>query len=190
MFLWFVFTPKGMYVKNSVVYFNVSPIVMIVTTLIAYFIIQSMTRLMAKSFAETKFCKVKVVSNGNTCEFYGKTDTGNTLYEPFSHLPVIVVNEKAVKPIIENEFQKLIDGEYDTLTVNRKYRLVPFQTVGGKGLLPSFMPDRVYLDNTECQQKIYIAVCRDAITGTTIQAMINPEIIHKEGIHHDIFKSM
>ena len=182
MFLWFMVMPKGLYIKNSVVYFNISPVIMIVTTLTAYIVIQGITKIVSKSVADTKRCKVSVMCNGNTCEFYGKTDTGNTLYEPFSHLPVIVVNEKAVKPIIGKEFDKLIDGEYDTLAIKKQYRLIPFQSVGGKGLLPSFMPDKIYIDNEECQQKIYIAVCKDEIAGTAVQAMINPEIITKEGI--------
>ncbi len=192
LFVWFIFMPKGLYIKNSIVYFNLSPIVMIFTTLIAYFVIQIIMKIMAKSVSETRFCKVKIISNGNSCEFYGKTDTGNTLYEPFSHAPVIVVNEKAVKSIIENEFQKLLDSEYDNLDISRKYRLIPFHSVGGKGLLPSFLPDKIYINNHVCQQKIYIAVCKDTIVGTSVEAMINPEIINsaKEGINNDIFKSM
>ena len=192
LFVWFTFMPKGLYIKNSTVYFNLSPIAMIVTTLIAYFIIQTIMKITAKSVSETQFCKVKVVSNGSSCEFYGKTDTGNTLYEPFSHLPVIVVNKRAVASVIESEFQKLLNGEYDTLNISGKYRLIPFHSVNGEGLLPSFMPDKIYINNCVCQQKIYIAVCKDTIVGTSVEAMINPEIISsaKEGINNDIFKSM
>ena len=192
LFVWFIFTPRGLYIKNAVVYFNISPTVMIITTLICYFVIRLMTVFIAKSDYQSELCKVKIIHNGQSCEFYGKTDTGNTLYEPFSNFPVIVVNENAVCSVVQEEFQKFLQDEYDIITENKKYRLIPFQSVSGRGLLPAFLPDAVYINNTQCQQKIYIAVCKNNIGNGSIQAMINPEIVRlvKEGIHNDICKNI
>ena len=117
------------------------------------------------------------MNNNNYCEFYGKIDTGNTLCEPFSQCPVMVVNEDAVKNIAEEEFSKLLDINTTENTIKHKYRVVPFTSVGGSGLLPAFSPSEVYINNTFCKQKIYVAVCKNNILYGEIKAMVNPEII-------------
>ena len=58
-----------------------------------------------------------------------------------------------------------------------KYRLIPFHSVGGSGLLPAFIPDEVYINNVYCCKRVYIAVCRNTILEGEIKAMVNPEII-------------
>lgn len=177
LFIWFILTPRGMVVKNSVVYLNISPIVMIITTVVCYFIIRLINRFSGRQQYKLEICKIKIISNGRYCEFYGKIDTGNTLCEPFSQTPVIVVNENAVKDIAEDEFRKLLNMTEPESTLKNKYRLVPFTSVGGKGLLPAFLPKEVYINDIYCSRKIYIAVCKDNILNGEIKAMVNPEII-------------
>lgn len=177
LFVWFIFTPKGLVVNNSTVYFNISPMVMIVTTLVTYIVIRVCCRFMNKKENKVDICKIKLINNNSFCEFYGKIDTGNTLCEPFSQRPVIVVNEDAIKDIAEDEFSKLLDINTDTTTIKNKYRVVPFTAVGGSGILPAFSPSEVYIDGIFCKQKIYVAVCKNNILCGEIKAMVNPEII-------------
>lgn len=177
LFIWFMFTPQNVYVKNSVVYFNISPTVMVVSTIISYIIIRIITRLGGKQEVKSDICKIKLINNGRYCEFYGKIDTGNSLCEPFSGIPVIVVNESAVKDMAEDEFFNLINHTEPINILKQNYRLVPFQSVGGEGLLPAFIPKEVYIDGTFCTQKIYVAVCKGNVLNGNIKAMVNPEIM-------------
>lgn len=177
LFVWFMFTPKGLIVKNSVVYFNISPIIMIVTTVVCYLIIRLIDRITKPQQSKIEICKIKIINNGKYCEFYGKIDTGNTLCEPFSQCPVIVASEKAVKEIAEDAFDILLKYEEPEFSLKHKYRLVPFTSVGGKGLLPAFLPKEVYINGTYCPKKVFVAVCKDSVLNGEIKAMINPEII-------------
>lgn len=177
IFIWFAFTPQTVYVKNSVVYLNISPIVMIISTIISYFIIRIITKFGERQESKCDICKIKIINNGRYCEFYGKIDTGNTLCEPFSGKPVIVVNESVIKSIAEDAFYKLLNFAETENTLKYHYRLIPFQSVGGDGLLPAFMPEEVYINNNFCKQKIYVAVCKGNTLNGGIKAMINPEII-------------
>lgn len=177
LFIWFIATPKGLVVNNSVVYFNISPLIMIVTTLVSYIVIRVCNRLMGKKQNNIEICKIKLINNNSFCEFYGKIDTGNTLCEPFSQRPVMVVNEDAIKDIAEDEFSKLLDINTTTSTVKNKYRVIPFSAVGGSGVLPAFSPSEVYINGIFCKQKIYVAVCKNNILCGEIKAMVNPEII-------------
>ena len=177
LFVWFIFTPKGMVVRNSVVYFSISPVVMIITTVICYAVISVLTRITERPLPKNEICRIRVINNNNYSEFYGKSDTGNTLCEPFSNIPVIVVNESAVKETAEEEFKKLMYMKEPECMLKGKYRLIPFHSVGGSGLLPAFIPDEVYINNVYCCKRVYIAVCRNTILEGEIKAMVNPEII-------------
>ena len=178
LFVWFIFTPRGLVVNNSIVYLNISPMVMIITTLISYAVIQLCSRFIRKNENDIiQICKIKLINNDSYCEFYGKIDTGNTLCEPFSQCPVMVVNEEAVKNIAEEEFNKLLDVNTTESAIKHKYRVIPFNSVGGSGLLPAFSPREVYINGTFCRQKIYVAVCKNNILSGEIKAMVNPEII-------------
>lgn len=177
LFIWFVLTPKGMVVKNSIVYFNISPVVMIVTTVVCYLIIRLIDRYTSRQESKIEICKIKIINNDRFCEFYGKIDTGNSLCEPFSQCPVIVANEDAVKNIAEDAFNILLNYSEPTVVLKHKYRLVPFTSVGGSGLLPAFSPKEVYINGIFCKKKIFVAVCKNNVLNGEIKAMVNPEII-------------
>lgn len=109
--------------------------------------------------------KTKVVIEHNKCsvKIYGIVDTGNCLYDPYFNLPVIVVNEDAVKQFI-----------------NIKTFLVPFNSVGNSdGLLPCFMPEKVTVNGKEVRCVIGISKTKLTADGT-ICALINPSTILTE----------
>ncbi len=177
LFVWFVFTPKGLAINNSVIYFNISPTIMIVTTLFAYIVIRVCDRLINRTTSNIQICKIKLIHNNSYCEFYGKVDTGNTLCEPFSNSPVIVVNEQAIKNIIDDKFIKILSNNEPDYSIKDNYRLIPFNAIGAKGLLPAFSPNEVYINDILCIKKLYVAVCKNDILCGEIKAMLNPEII-------------
>ncbi len=150
---------------------------MIATTLLSYIIIRIYDRIINKSSSNIEVCKIKLIHNNSYCEFYGKVDTGNTLCEPFSNCPVIVVNENAIKNIIDCNFSKILDNNNANYSIMDNYRVIPFNAIGAKGLLPAFSPVEAYINDRICPQKIYVAVCKNDILCGEIKAMVNPEII-------------
>ena len=46
--IWFMFKPKGMFINNGIVYFNISPTILITSTLISYFLIEMTNRFLGK----------------------------------------------------------------------------------------------------------------------------------------------
>lgn len=74
--LWFAFTPKGMVINNGAVYFNLSPLVLIVSTLICYLVLRLVSRLSGREAPQKVICRVRLAAeNGRRAEFFGKLDT-------------------------------------------------------------------------------------------------------------------
>lgn len=165
--IWYFIAPQGLIIKNSVVYFNISPLILILLTVVCYLIIRLIHRMTGRQAAAGSFCTVKVDYSGRSVSFLGKVDTGNSLTEPFSNYPVLVVYQDLVKNLIpENESGKI--------------RLVPFHAVSGEGLLPAFKPDLLTLTcgkQTCCLCNVYIASSKTKLGE--FDALINPDLLQK-----------
>ena len=165
--LWFFIAPQGLIIKNSVVYFNISPLLLIILTVICYLIIRAINRLTGRQAPDEIFCRMKIDYDGKSVSFIGKVDTGNSLTEPFSNYPVVVVYDQCVESLIPEED-------------SGKIRLVPFQAVSGGGLLPAFKPD---LLTVICGKKqieihnVYIAVTKSKLGE--FSALLNPDLLQK-----------
>lgn len=165
--LWYFIAPQGLIIKNSIVYFNISPLLLIVLTVMCYLIIRLINRLTGQQASDQILCKIKIDYNGKSCSCFAKVDTGNSLTEPFSNYPVAVVYEESIASIVPPED-------------SGKIRLVPFQAVSGGGLLPAFKPDLLTI---VCRKKqieihnVYVAVTK--VKLGEFSALLNPDLLQK-----------
>ncbi len=174
--MWYVFRPRGMAINNGVVYFNISPLLLIASSLVAYTVIEITNRILEKKENKNLVCSVLVKVGERQVNFAAKVDTCNSLREPFSNLPVIVASEEVLKPILPQDFWPFIKGNEMQNFEDFKIRFIPFQTVSGEGLLPAFKPDVVKIKN-DFEKEAYIAVCSKEVLPDGIFSLINPLLI-------------
>ncbi len=165
--IWYFISPQGLIIKNSVIYFNISPLLLIVLTVICYLIIRVIYRLTGRQAPEELNCRIKIDYSGKTVTCMAKVDTGNMLTEPFSNYPVVVVFEKCIADMVPQED-------------SGKIRFVPYEAVSGGGLLPAYKPD---LLTVICGKKqieihnVYIAVTKAKLGE--FSALLNPDLLQK-----------
>lgn len=176
--LWFLFTPKNLIIKNSVIYLNISPLMLIVYSLICYVAFRIINTIAGKHKTKDIYCMLTIVVGNNALRIKGRIDTGNNLTEPFSQCPVVVVGRQNAECITPKEIK-----EYETVTT-LKYRtsinhirFIPFTSVGGEGILPCFKADKIYLNDSLCDKTVYVALCKDDFIKGDFQAIIPYEII-------------
>lgn len=175
--LWFLFTPKNLMIKNSVIYINISPVSLILYSVICYLAFRFIHIIIGKYRTKETFCILTIISNNHALRVNAKIDTGNTLTEPFSQCPVIVVGRSVASPVTPIEIL-----EYETVTslsyrtqIN-SIRFVPFTSVGGKGILPCFKAEKIYINDALCDKNVYIALCNDEYIKGDFQALVPYEI--------------
>ena len=171
--MWYVFRPKGMAINNGVVYFNISPLLLIASSLVAYTVIEVTNRVLEKKENKNLICSVLVKVGERQVNFMAKVDTCNSLREPFSNLPVIVASEEVLRPVLPQNFQAIIKENEVQNFENFKIRFIPFQTVSGEGLLPAFKPDIVKIKN-DFEKEAYIAVCSKEVLPDGAFSLVNP----------------
>ena len=143
MGFWSVIRPNGMVINNGVVYFSISPIVLIVSTVVCYFLVMLIKHVMRRKDTEARHKMITVQYAGDLFAFDCIVDTGNTISDPFENSKVIILCKGAAtelfgKTIVDNMLRLEINcGHY------KKLRLLPYKTISGNGLMPALHVDKV-----------------------------------------------
>ena len=133
------------------------------------------------------FVEIEIMLGNRSVSMIGMVDTGNSLKDPVSGLPVIIVDWDSLKPIMPGETScfflsawDLITSKITELTVAKKLRLIPFTGLSGnKGILPGFKPDALYLTLKEGKLK------KDAVIGVSGE-LLNPQGLYQALLHPEL----
>lgn len=152
--------PKGIVVWGDAVYFDISPIMLIVCTLIAFISLSIFEKLKEKIRPRTRIHRITVYCEDSTATFDSLVDTGCSLKEPFSGLPVIVAEKELIGTNKLNE---------------ERMRIVPFKTLSGEGMIKAFKPKKVEIDGKEIVNGCYIGLS-EGVLKSEIKSLMGAEI--------------
>ncbi len=171
--LWTVFKPYGMVINNSVVYFNISPTVLVICTALGYILFSIVWRIFKKSSRFATECDITVFADGRNISLNAIVDTGNSIEDIFEKSEVIIADKRQVGALFGN-----IDFNQNT-KLKRRYRILPCSTVSGYDTLDSYRCDSAVIncDNKKTVlQKPLLAVSKSDL-GDGYNAIINPKIL-------------
>lgn len=179
--LWFFAAPQGFYVVNGVVYYDVSPLTLVALTVVSYGILWIWDRVTRKKAPLGGEYRLTLDYGMGPVSVRALLDTGNHLTEVFSGSPVAVVRREAVESALPSSVLAAArcahagetppDGAANPQAAARDsgIRLVPYRSVGGKGLLPAFRPQSASLLSSAGISRdvtgIYTALCGDLGRG-------------------------
>lgn len=153
-----IFNSKAAAVNNSTVYFDISAPVLLMSAFSAYVISIAVIKIYNKTLGKTEIYNLKIFKNGDCHTMLAFLDSGNKLTEPFSSYPVIIVDSS--KMFYESE------------------RIIPFNTVGGDGILQAFKPDKIEISNGKNKietDRVYIALSN--VEEQNYSAILNSQIL-------------
>ena len=180
--LWQVLKPKGMVINNSVVYFNISPLVLILSTVSGYFLYLFLNKIFALPSKTAKKCSLNLYALGKSVGLTGIIDTGNSITDVLSNSEIIIVDKAVAVSLLGRE-----DFSNDPLYATR-YRTIPCETVMGRSLLEGFrcdMGEIRFEDKTICLNNPIIALSKTPIKEN-YSAILNPKILEKQGKTNEI----
>lgn len=160
--LWAFFKPKGMILNNSVVYFNISPLLFIFLTVIFYILIRLICYIISKKSKFADRCSLKFMNDNNCIEITALVDTGNSLKDPYTNKQVIITDDKTAT---------LILGKLDMLSPI----LLPVSSVEGDGLITAYPFKNVQI-NGQKSMSVLLAVSKHGFEDD-YKAIVNPEIL-------------
>lgn len=124
-------------------------------------------------------------------------DTGNLLYTPIGHEPVIVVEYGAIKPLLSDEEQSNYETFYRSSTKEiedsiikgkcKAQALIPFSSVGcNEGYLWGIRVDEMIIKKVSGERKVsdcMVGISRETLfSDKQYQALLHPEFIFEEAM--------
>lgn len=170
---WLIFKPHGMVINNSVVYFSISPVILVICSAGGYVIFSLLWRIFKRSSHLAQRCRVTVFAENNSIELSAIADTGNSLEDCFGGSEIIIADEIKVKSLFGST-----DLE-NKPALKQRYRMIPCNTVSGYSALEGFRCDSVtveYDEKTLVLQKPLLAVSKSRLNDD-YNAIINPKIL-------------
>ena len=170
--VWSLFKPNGMTVVNSVVYFNISPAVLIGVSVITYLLFMLLRMILSRSTELAERCEITVTAEKKSITMEGIIDTGNSIRDYLSGCEVIIADSEFVKALLGS------DNPNTEARLKSRYRILPLSTVSGGGTLDGFRCDSAVITDGERTVKLEKPIL--AVSKTPLkddyQAIINPEI--------------
>lgn len=143
--------PSGMAMRNGIVYFNISPVVLILSGAACYIIITLVARLTSHTGKTGDFYEVTIETDGKSASVKAFLDTGNNLADMLTGMPVMITEFAPVAPLVPCELADIFKtgAMKDPAALAKsawagRFHMVPYGSVGSSGgLLPAFRPDRI-----------------------------------------------
>ena len=171
MALWYILKPDGMVINNSVVYFDISPLFLILFSIAGYIIVSILRRFFGANGTSSHKCTAEIFIDGNSRVFTALVDTGNSLEDTFSNSEVIIADSGAVKSLLG--FTPKAENLPD------RYRLIACSGVTGQALLDGFRCDRAVITYSGRKIELHrpiLAISRQPLGGD-YDAIINPRTV-------------
>jgi stage II sporulation protein GA (sporulation sigma-E factor processing peptidase) len=114
----------------------------------------------------------EVTLGGRRVTFPALVDTGNRLRDPFSGVPVLVIEYRTARRLLPETLQPLLLGRAERDDVSHplagRFRIIPFKALGGqRGILYGFRPDRVRVQvdrGWRPVRPVVVGVCPDVLS--------------------------
>ena len=136
---------------------------------------------------------ITIYFEGKGVTVRGLVDTGNSLCDPISGEPVVVVEHDAIKEVLPGPMQEQEACDGDAICVIEKMmetpwsvrlRLIPFQSLGNdRGILLGIKPDRIeFVKDSRVQRvdQVIIGIHnRNLDSARDYHAIINPSLLDR-----------
>ncbi len=138
MALWMLFKPSKLAIFNGIVYFNISPLLLITLSFVFYVIFLLISKVTTLNSQTAKRVDISLKFNDKTLKTKAMVDTGHTISDVFGNSIMIIIEKRvAVSLFGLNETEDMIMLKMpDRDDLKAKYRVVTVNTVSGEKLMP------------------------------------------------------
>lgn len=171
--LWLIFKPYGMVINNSVVYFNISPIILVVCSAGGYILFSILWHIFSKSSKFCDKCDITVYCNNKSITLKAIADTGNSIEDIFDTGEVIIADKTEVEQLLN------ITANSDNPNLKRRYRVLPCSTVTGYNMLEGYRTDKAIInyEGRLIPLKTPLLAISKVKLNDDYNAIINPKIL-------------
>lgn len=198
-FAFMFFNKEGSIVRNGAVITALSfvdakwsELVLAIGT--AFIILRVVWELLQNKFLREKMLvRLCIAFDKKTIDLFALVDTGNSLHDPLTNMPVVVVEYSAIQELLPDDIRNIFESnpEYDlsliTSTIScsawfSRFRLIPFTSLGKEnGMLIGFRPDYIEIEKEDEKKgvsDVIVGIYNRALSrNEKYRALLNPELM-------------
>lgn len=181
--------------SNGISFIRDFPIkILAVAVIAAYFTVKySWDYIQHRIRRERLIIKVEIVFDKKRLSLDALVDTGNSLRDPITNVPVMITDLSMIKELLPEDIQKIFEqsGENDLnaiaeiMSISKwaaRFRIIPFKSLGREnGMLIGFRPDEITIFDSDRRiqlNSIIIAIYRKSLSKDgEYSALIHPEML-------------
>lgn len=170
--LWYFFAPDSMYYNNGIVYFDIDALTLVVLTAVCWVLLKFIYKFLSLRVPHNTVYDLHINYKDKIFQCRSLLDTGNSLTDPFTSYPVIIVNKDVFGDVFSEKLDEKTIGE-------NKLRFVVCSTLGGDGLLPCFTPSSVKisaLDGSFETDRVVVALTDKRLRKGDFDAILPPDL--------------
>lgn len=190
------FNGSGGFVKNGIIMFwwNQEWTVLLFGAITAGIIGRTFWEVIQNKFIKEKFLvTLKIAFESKIVDIAALIDTGNSLHDPITNMPVVVVEFMAIKEILPNEIKSIFEeskendlGSVTSIVSNSqwfsRFRLIPFNSLGKEnGMLIGFRPDYIEIGDEKSKKGVSNVIVgiynRELSKNEKYRALLSPELV-------------
>lgn len=172
---WHILKPKGMTVNNGVVYFSVSPLVLICSTALCYMLIRLLQSLLRRenSLSPEKNIRLNYGDNSVLCRCM--VDSGNTVNDIYGDCGVVIIDRVTADYLFGETLteQLLLNRAEGSLAT--RFRLIPYKTLNASGVMPCVKIDSAEADNKKTD-KVIVGIVSAKFDGD-FSGIVSPDFL-------------
>lgn len=190
------FDHGGGFIRNGVIYvfWQSKWTILVLSIMMVGIIVRIFWEIMQFKFVKEKLLiQLKISFEDKTSNLPALIDTGNSLRDPITNMPVIVVEFNAIKEILPSDIQSIFEesreNDLDSISCIisdsrwfSRFRLIPYMSLGREnGMLIGFRPD--YIEIGEDEEKkgmnnVIVGIYNRALSkNERYRALLSPELI-------------
>ena len=177
MGIWALFKTNRLAINNGIVYIDISPLLLVVTTFACYIILSVIRYFSSKHAYNGKRCNLQITYSGRTANLTALVDTGHSLTDTMTEREVVIIEQSIALKLLD--FVPTLEAVTASSNPPHGFRMIPYSSVGGHGLLPAFIPDEIYFEinrKKHLLNNILIAVTQEAL-GEDYKGIISPTVL-------------
>lgn len=180
--IWMLLKPKAMSVNNGIVYFDISPLVLITLSFIFYVVIVIYKKLTGREAETALMVPVNLRFGKRSADATALVDSGHTLSDGFSSSVVIIIDKLTATLLFgEQNVTTLLSLQPPSDTViSKSLRLMPIKTVSGESIMPAVKINCLKVSNGKKTHIIGkpVAVISDTKLSDAYSVVIPPEALN------------
>ena len=161
-------------------YYNDYPIGVIIASIVlaVFFAVRFFIATCRAKHLKPFIRKIQIFYQDKSISLNGLIDSGNNLYDPDSNLPVVVVNQKTLFSLLNDESViSLAKGQKPKI---KSAKIIKYGTASDTSQMLIIKPDKILIYSGDKVNTIYdvmLGFAQNVIGGQTYEALIHPALI-------------